>query len=271
MVVREHRSAIFGLYSNQCKTVKFRLTYYSMWKNIILLFFISFLLFSACTKSDELIPAPDQNRGVAYFYAENNKYREYNVREIRFTAVGLSDTSIYQLREEVRESFINNLGEESRVIYRLTRPNSTINWQLDSVWSVRLERDRAVSVENNIPIVKMVFPVITNRTWDANMYNTQDVDQFKILNFGLVTSLAVNDDLETTRTLTVIQEDDGDGITFRDFRREIYADSIGLISKLYNVVKICSRPECVGLGLIESGRFYRETIVAHGFLDEDEN
>jgi hypothetical protein len=242
-----------------------------MWKNILVVFFIGLLAISSCTPSDELIPAVDPETGKTYFYAEHNKYREYNVREIRFTAVGISDTSIYQLREEVLEGFVNNQGEESRVIHRLTRPNSNFNWNLDSVWTVRVERDRAVSIENNIAIVKIVFPALIQRTWDGNLYNTKEIDQFEITNFGAVTNLAVNDDLEVTRTLTVIQEDDGDGITFKDYRREIYADSIGLISKLYDVVKICSRPECVGLQLIESGRFYRETIIAHGFLDEDNN
>jgi hypothetical protein len=242
-----------------------------MWKNILLLFFITVLGLSACGSSDELIPAVDQDTGVSYFYMVDNKYREYNVREIRYTAVGISDTFVYQLREEVKEAFQNALGEESRLIHRLTRPNANAAWHLDSVWTVRIERDRAVSIENNIPIVKMVFPAQINRTWDANVYNTKDIDQFKILNFGALTNIAVNDDLEATTTLTIEQENDQDGITFKDFRREIYADSIGLISKQYEVLKICSRPECVGLNQIESGRFYRETIIAHGFIDEGGN
>jgi hypothetical protein len=242
-----------------------------MWKNILLLFFITILGITACGPSDELIPAIDQATGVTYFYMVDNKYREYNVREIRYSAVGISDTFIYQLREEVKEAFQNALGEESRLIHRFTRPNTNTTWQLDSVWTVRIERDRAVSIENNIPIVKIVFPAQTNRSWDANVYNPKDVDQFKILNFGALTNIVVNDDLEATTTLTIEQENDQDGITFKDFRREIYADSIGLISKQYEVLKICSRPECVGLNQIESGRFYRETIIAHGFIDEGGN
>jgi hypothetical protein len=242
-----------------------------MSKNILLLFFILTLGISACGTSDELIPAVDPATGVTYFYMVENKYREYNVREIRYTAVGLSDTSVYQLREEVKEAFVNSQGEESRLIHRLTRPNSTSPWQLDSVWTIRIERDRAVSIENNIPIVKMVFPAQTDRTWDGNIYNTRDTDQFRIINFGALTNIAVNDDLEATTTMTIEQENDEDGITFKDFRREIYADSIGLISKQYEVLKICTRSECEGLTVIQSGRFYRETIFAHGFIDEDDN
>ena len=115
----------------------------------------------------------------------------------------------------------------------------------------------------------MVFPSQAERVWDGNIFNTKAVDQFKILNFGVLTNIAVNNDLETTSTMTIEQENDEDGITFKNIRREVYADSIGLISKLYNVVKICSRSECLGQQLIESGRFYRETIYAHGFIDED--
>lgn len=240
-----------------------------MWKKACLSFFIVLLALSSCQTGEDPIPALDADRGKSYFFMVENKYREYNVREIRYSAVNISDTLVYQLREEVRESFINSQGEESRIIHRLTRDNDTQPWILDSVWTARIEKDRAVSIENNISIVKMVFPSQAERVWDGNIFNTKAVDLFKILNFGVLTNIAVNNDLETTSTMTIEQENDEDGITFKNIRREVYADSIGLISKLYNVVKICSRSECLGQQLIESGRFYRETIYAHGFIDED--
>tara|TARA_R110001592_G_scaffold122816_4_gene329993 strand:- start:572 stop:1366 length:795 start_codon:yes stop_codon:yes gene_type:complete len=239
-----------------------------MWKKVCLFFFVAMLAFSACQSGEDPIPALDADQGKSYFFMVENKYREYNVREIRYSAVDISDTLIYQLREEVRESFTNSQGEESRIIHRLSRTNDTKPWVLDSVWTARIEKDRAVSIENNISVVKMVFPSQANRVWDGNIFNTKAVDQFKILNFGVLTNIAVNNDLEVTTTMTIEQENDEDGITFRNIRREIYADSIGLISKLYNVVKICSRQECLGEEKIESGRFYRETIYAHGFINE---
>lgn len=240
-----------------------------MFRRLPVISFLSFLLLVACDTGEEPIPALDPDTGKSYFFLVENKYREYNVREIRYSAVNISDTLNYQLREEVKGSFVNNQGEVSRIIHRLTRANSSQPWALDSVWTARLEKDRVVSIENNNSIVKMVFPAQANRVWDGNIYNTKPVDQFKILNIGVATNLAVNEDLEVTQTMTIEHENDEDGITFKDMRREIYADSIGLISKLYNVVKICSRPECLGQGLIESGRFYRETIYAHGFIEED--
>ena len=59
-----------------------------------------------------------------------------------------------------------------------------------------------------------------------------------------------------------------DSITFRDMRTEVYVDSIGLVFKDYDVVKLCSRPECLGKNIVESGRLYIESLTAHGFLDE---
>ncbi|KYG81219.1 hypothetical protein AWW67_07630 [Roseivirga seohaensis] len=250
--------------------ISFVLKFYicPMWKKACLSFFIVILALSSCQTGEDPIPAPDADQGKSYFFMVENKYREYNVREIRYSAVDISDTLVYQLREEVHQSFVNSQGEESRIIHRLTRDNDTQPWVLDSVWTARIEKDRAVSIENNISIVKMVFPSQAERVWDGNIFNTKEADQFKILNFGVLTNIAVNNDLETTSTMTIEQENDEDGITFRNIRREIYADSIGLISKLYNVVKICSRQECLGEEKIESGRFYRETIYAHGFINE---
>ena len=70
----------------------------------------------------------------------------------------------------------------------------------------------------------------------------------------------------------IIQEadqDDLDGelehpITMRDFRTEVYKDSTGLVYRLHNVVQMCSRPDCVGQGIVQSGRFYREVLINEG-------
>ena len=79
-----------------------------------------------------------------------------------------------------------------------------------------------------------------------------------------------------TEVLVIEQEasqDDQDGtlefpITMRDFRTEVYKDSVGLVFKEYNVVKMCTRQECVGQGIIQSGRFYREVLINDGDLDD---
>lgn len=115
--------------------------------------------------------------------------------------------------------------------------------------------------------MKMVFPVDRTKRWDGNLLNSREVVTQKYLNFNSNFTVGLNTFLETSE---IEINNDEDGITFRDIRKEVYRDSIGLIYKLYDQVKICSRPECIGQELIEFGRFYREELYAHGFINEED-
>ena len=123
----------------------------------------------------------------------------------------------------------------------------------------------AISVENNLPFVKMVFPVDTTRRWDVNQFNGRSSVISKFKSFNEPYKVGLNTFLEA---MEVEISNISDSITFRDMRTEVYVDSIGLVFKDYDVVKLCSRPECLGKNIVESGRLYIESLTAHGFLDE---
>lgn len=230
---------------------------------------------SSCgnTTSEDAEPPLDPDLGKSYFFLSPNKFREYEVYEIRYFAVDISDTLEYQLREEVREEFTVN-GIQSHLIHRLTRLDSNEPWRLDSVWSARVERERAISVENNIPLQKMVFPVDTTRRWDRNLFNSKESLVQKYLTFnepftqGFNTFLkAIVVEVSNQRS----QNPDGIDVTDRDLRTEVYADSIGLVRKEYEQLKFCTVGECALQEIVQSGRYYREVLTAHGTLDEAGN
>lgn len=234
-------------------------------KNWVLVLLVGSFIYACGNAGDEAPDPPlDPDLGKSYFFLVEGKYREYNVYEIRYTAVDISDTLQYQLREEVGETFLSG-GQESHFINRYVRLNENQPWELDSVWTARIEGNKAISVENNIPLVKMTFPADTTSRWDRNLLNSQEPTIQKLLNFNSTFTVGLNTFLKTAE---IEVSRDEDGITFRDFRREVYRDSIGLIYKMYNQVKLCSREECLGQQIIESGRFYREELYAHGFIDE---
>lgn len=238
------------------------------------LLLILFTLLWSCGNGDEDAEPPlDPDLGKSYFFLEENKFREYDVYEIRYFAVDISDTLEYQLREEVKEAFTVN-GIESRIIHRLVRDNNDQAWQLDSVWTARVERDRAVSVENNIPLQKMIFPVDTTRRWDRNQFNGKDALVQKYLSFNEPFTRGFNTFLEAMVIEVSKQRDandDGIDVTFRDLRTEVYADSIGLVFKEYEQLRFCTRDDCRLQEIVQSGRYYRETLTAHGFIDDQGN
>ncbi len=246
--------------------------------NTALSFLCLLLLASACSNNTtDTIPAVDAETGKSYFFLEEGRFREYDVYEIRYLAVNISDTFQYQLREEVKEAFMSN-GVTSNIIHRFRRENSEEAWELDSVWSARLDTDRAISVENNVPIVKMMFPAVQERKWNGNAFNTRAEDEFRITTFSPAQDEENNTSFQVpipgraisfSEVMVVEQNQDEDMITFRDNRVEVYKDSVGLVFKQYDVVKICSRSDCLGQELVESGRFYRELLINEGTLGED--
>jgi len=233
------------------------------------------LIITSCgnTNVEDAEPPLDPDLGKSYFFLAPNKYREYDVYEIRYLAVDISDTLEYQLREEVREEFTVN-GIQSRLVHRLTRDDENQPWRLDSVWSARVEREWAVSVENNVPLQKMVFPVDTTRRWDRNLFNSREARVQKYLTFNQPFTQGFNTFLRAT-VVEVSNERDqnpsGIDVTFRDLRTEVYADSIGLVRKEYEQLRFCTVGPCALQEIVQSGRYYREELTAHGFLDEAGN
>lgn len=244
--------------------------------NAVLSLLLLFFLASGCSgNSTDTVPAIKPDTGKSYFFLEEGQFREYDVYEIRYLAVDISDTLEYQLREEVKEAFFSN-GTTSNIIHRFRRESVLEAWELDSVWSARVETDRAISVENNVPIVKMVFPSVQERKWNGNAFNTREEDEFRIITFSAAQDENNNTSYQVpipgraisfSEVMVVEQHNDEDMITFRDNRVEVYKDSVGLVFKQYDVVKICSRVECLGQEIVESGRFYRELLTSEGKID----
>jgi hypothetical protein len=228
-------------------------------------------LTGACTDVDEVPTEPplDPNQGKSYFFLEEGKFREYEVVEIKYSAVDISDTLAYQIREEVKEALDIEQAEKAHLIYRYSRGSELENWALDSVWSARLESNLAVATENNQSYVKMLFPADTVQSWDRNLFNGKTEEIVKARSFNEPFTIGFNTFLEAME-VQISQADDS--VTFRDNRYEVFADSIGLVYKYSEVLTYCSREkDCeIGAKVIESGRYYTETLIAHGFIDEEE-
>lgn len=236
----------------------------------ILFFLLAFAAYSCSNNEDQPAEPPlHPDLGKSYFFLESGKYREYDVYRIRYTAVDISDTTTYQIREEIRESIENLQAEKAHLVYRYSRIDETQDWKLDSVWSARVERTFAVSTENNEQFVKMAYPSDTLQTWDRNLYNGRDEEIAQMKTFNEPFTIGFNTFLKASEIL-IRQEDDS--ITFRDNRFEVFSDSIGLVYKYSEVLKYCSdQDRCeIGAKIIESGRYYTETLVAHGNINEDQ-
>ncbi|MGB3466087.1 MAG: hypothetical protein WBA74_12490 [Cyclobacteriaceae bacterium] len=215
-------------------------------------FSVIFLLvfIGSCSSDNEVT---EQDFGYSYYPLSIGDYREYAVEEIVFLTMG-PDTTRYFLREEVTDSLVSS-DIATYIFERSVRSTSSDPWEIDSVWTTRITTGEAIQVENNVPIVKIQFPVVSDRTWDSNLFNTRDQ--------AFYTSVLVPSDTLEDEVLKVIVADIPENIVLKDQRSEFYAKNIGLISRDFETLNFCTSG-CEEVMEIESGRVLKQNLIDYG-------
>lgn len=213
-------------------------------------------LFFSCTDNFETVEDPV---GFEYFPLNIGEYRSYKIHKITYSLFAPTDTAEYQLKETVVDTF-STQNELNFVLHRFSRNSSEDSWQLDSVWTSRRTQNHAIVVENNIPLVKISFPVSVNKVWDGNVFNSLPQDNYEITEIGG----AIDTPAGTfTEILTIFENNDPDTLIFQDIRRSDYARDVGLIYKRSSILNFCNtNPDC--LGTLESGMKIEQVLIGYG-------
>ncbi|MEL6559031.1 MAG: hypothetical protein AAFQ94_12660 [Bacteroidota bacterium] len=204
----------------------------------------------SCSSDNELI---EQDFGFEYFPLEIGDFREYSVTEVNFLTVG-PDTSRYFIREEITDS-VTNGGVVLFTLERSSRTLSTDPWKVDSLWTARVDCFEAIQVENNIPILKIQFPVADGKVWDSNLFNALDSIGY--------TSFLIDSDTLDDQVLKVEVANLPQNLVGRDERNEFYARGIGLINRDFITLKF-DTSNGVATNDIESGRVLMQKLINYG-------
>lgn len=201
----------------------------------LLLLSISAAFAHGC-KTGSLDPDPGET-GIRYFPLQKGDYIVYDVTKITYPTVGENDTSVYQLKVRTADSFTDG-GETVFKMERYVRENAQQPWSEtpDSVWTAYRNPYRAVSVENNIPFIKLSFPLTEGRTWDGNAVNNLEDEFGKIKDTYKAVGLGngfTQGQLSFPSTVTVVQEDFADPIVKKEMSKEVYGQDVGLVYKEY--------------------------------------
>ena len=141
----------------------------------ILMFVIVTSFLGAC-KTGTLEPE-GANLGWEYFPLETGRYIDYQVEDIQFSILNPPDTNRYQIRELIGEEFADINGDPSFRLERYRRANSNAVWVLDSVWQIKRNTTRAIVLQNNRPLVKLVFPLEEGKEWKGTIFfKTESID-----------------------------------------------------------------------------------------------
>ena len=206
--------------------------------------------------------------GLSYFPVEVGSFREYVVQDISYSLLNEPDTQRYLLREVITDSFP---GQGNELVYRLERFSRFLpdqSWKLDSVWTARVNTQRAVVVENNTPFVKLVFPFTSELVWDGNALNAKSADRYELQTTSEVLLEEIESTIDTLlhQSITVVQSNVSSLVSDSIFS-ETYVNNVGLFYKKSVNLEYCAEEDCLGQFIIDFGRDYRQTLTAYGKID----
>ncbi len=195
--------------------------------------------------------------GYDYFPLEVGKYKVYQVDSTIYdfdgsTPIVLKSTTF--VKEELIEIAFDNEGDTIFIIERFTRKNQTDPWQIKDVWSTKVANNRAERFEENVRLIKMVFPLREGTDFDATLY----IDDNFVITVAGESIEAYKNWSSEIQTVNVPEEIGG--ITFDNVCTVTHTDDENLIEKRYSQSKYAK-----GIGLVHKEEWILNTQV----LDEN--
>jgi hypothetical protein len=170
-----------------------------------------------------------------YFGMEDGRYIIYEATEIfHDNALGVHDTSIYQLKAVWGDVYIDNEGRQGREYLLYKRADASSPWISVDVWHGVIDGIRAELVEENERKVKLIFPPTIDKEWDANAYTMLDE---QLCYYRDIHGDTLINGISYDSTLVVEQSYEPSSLVGIDRQYEMYAKGIGLIYKYYKVNK----------------------------------
>jgi hypothetical protein len=199
-----------------------------------------FLALPSCNKEDDFVA----DFKYEYFPTDSGRYVIYDVDSIIFNSFfvpPLKDTINFQVREVYQETFTDGAGNRLRRIERFRRNDTIGNWVLTDVWYAGIVNNQAIWVEENLRLLKLVFPPKADSQWNGNQYIqiTEGIEFMEGWEYN-ITALDVPNTingLSFDSTLTVVLADDTASLIERITATETYAKGVGLIYKDWQWLK----------------------------------
>lgn len=204
-------------------------------------------LFWAC--EDQYAEPDPATMGYNYYPLEVGEYRIYNVMDIRFQH-DVGDTAEFQVRERVDTTFYDQTNTLNYKIIRSIRTDASQAWVDDSVFTVTKSNTNVMLTKHNTRYVRLIFPVKEGKSWLGDAYNEylydgivpddeRRADYYGSKNnytyYGKGQAYTING-IEYGNTVTVQQgEPYYNSTTGIDDRKEVYAEGVGLVFKMFKL------------------------------------
>ena len=200
-------------------------------------------------------PAPDDS---AYFPLQVGDYWVYQVTQEKYAAINSATKQTYQVQEKISSS-TNRNGQVVYLVEESVRQAGQSAWRLNEIHTVYKNLAEVISQENNLPVVKLVFPIRATNFWNMNAYNTNPDAPLQYQNTGRLFTVRTR---VFENTVSVVGANDSTLVGQKKYLR-IYAPNRGLVYREDLSLAFCqSSPACIGKGVIESGTKLTWELVA---------
>lgn len=193
-------------------------------RNLLYIIFLFAITSYSCSKEEVITP----DLGYDYAGLEVGRYIIYDVDSFYYNDFfDTIDTSYFQIKEVVDSKFIDLEGDEAFKIIRYRKENDTTNWVLIDVWSSKLTTTNFQKVEENVRLVKLIFPVKENKTWNGNSMNNLASMEYEYTVVDKAEIIGGN----TLSSVATILQYEFSPLTEENFFQEKYAKGIGMVYK----------------------------------------
>lgn len=177
-------------------------------------------------------------------------YKVDSIRIDRFKSK--TDSFQFFIRELIESKYIDNTGKPANRIVLYQSEVDTGPWIVRAVINSQKTTYELFKTEDNKNILKLVFPVASNKQWDRNKYNTMGDDYATYINIYEPKKIGK---ASYDSTVTVLIQDDTNQIE-RRYRSEIWGKNIGMLYKQTDTVDY--QPNQYPYGIL-----YRMTLINH--------
>jgi hypothetical protein len=182
------------------------------------------ILVSACSKNNDQTPA--QNNDYEYFIIDSTKSYYYLVDSISYNDnTKTIDTFQYTLKTQFSESFTATNGNKIWRLQRFAKYKNNTDFEEIQNHFVRIENNKYILTQNNVDLVKAVFPLKKNLSWNGNLFNSNNKITSSV--YQINETLAISD-TTFTNALHINEENSLDFI-FEINRESIYQKNTGLV------------------------------------------
>ncbi|WP_157492739.1 hypothetical protein [Echinicola pacifica] len=217
--------------------------------------FLMILLCFACEQE----PVEPVELGYEYMPLEEGRFWVYGVNETVVYGEDDIESSYFFYQDHISHSYLN---QEGRLVYTVSRSKSSdqLSWESHSTYTLQIKNNALIRLQDNLNKIPLVFPVASASLWDGNAYNVFPIDDYQMQTPGPFTI----EGNTYNNAVKIIQQEEDDLITIRDNRFEVYAFGVGMIEQYIETLTYCSRNDCLGEQIIESGRLSHLELITHG-------